>query len=63
MGSTSPEVSRISHPCTILACKRPLSANPGVKRQVAAHFWRLTPAFLLFLALNANLVPFSGVKR
>ena len=40
MGSTDPEVSRISHPCTIQACKRPLSANPGVKHQVAAHSWR-----------------------
>ena len=24
VGSTDPEVSRKSHPCTILACKRPL---------------------------------------
>ena len=63
VGSTDPEVSRISHPCTKWRAKMPLSSNPGVKRQAAAHFWRLTPASCPFLALNASLVPFSGVKR
>ena len=39
VGSTDPEVSRISHHCTFLAYKHPLCAIPGVKRQTAAHFW------------------------
>ena len=40
VGSTDPEVSRISHPCTMWRAKRPL---------------------LPILALNARLLPISGV--
>ena len=40
VGSTDPEVSRISHPCTMWHAKRPL---------------------LPILALNARLLPISGV--
>ena len=42
VGSTDPEVSRITHPYTKWRAKMPL---------------------LLILALNAGLLPFSGIKR
>jgi len=40
VGSTDPEVSRNYAPCTILAFKRPLCANSGVKRQLCYLSWR-----------------------
>jgi len=50
VGSTDPEVSSKSHPCTKWRAKNALCANSGVKR-------RLCP----FLAFNAKFLPFTGV--
>ena len=63
VGSTDPEVSRKSHPCTKWRAKIALYAISGVKRRAGAHFWRLTPTSCPLLAFNASLVPLSGVKR
>ena len=53
MRSTDLEVSRHLHPCTNLGMQNALAHNSG----------RSAPDWCLFWALNAHLLPISGVER
>ena len=53
MGSTDPEVFKDLQPCTKLGMQNALAHNSG----------RSAPDWCLFWALNAHLLPISGVER